>query len=368
MVEVLQFGLSENRGGIETYLRKIWRYIDKTQYHFSFIDMTGEGRFPCFYDELYATGCSFFKVTPRSVSVRKNREDIRRLFSENHFDIFHFNVNTLSYVYPVEEALRNGCHVIVHSRNAGTAPNSFITKWLHSINKVRLKRMDITRIAVSNMAGEWLFGDSHFDVYHNGVITDNFKYSKVNRQMIREDLGCLDKLVIANVGAFLPAKNHMFMVNVFEEFKKTHPNACLWFIGDGPLRKDIESVVRNKGLQSCVLFLGVRKDLEKLYAGMDLFWFPSLYEGFGSVILEAECEGVPCLVSDCIPLDALIADNTFSFDINKTTNEWVLKMDEAIKAQKSNREYCYKEIENMGASVKNEITRLEKLYSSRVNM
>ena len=366
MIEVLYFGLSANRGGIETYLYKIWRHIDHQTFHFNFIDMTGEESLPCYYDELMYDGCTFFKITPRNVSSKKNKEDIRRLFRNNNFDIFHFNVNTLSYLFPVEEALRKGCKVVVHSRSAGATANKKLTQCLHNINKIRLGHMDVCRIAVSSMAGEWMFGKSEFMVYMNGVATEEFKFLEENRKKIRKELGCSNKVVIANVGAFLPVKNHLFMVEVFEKFLDTQPEAVLWFIGDGPERPAIQQLVIKKGLIDKVQFLGIRKDMQKLYAGMDLFWFPSLYEGFGNVLLEAECEGVPCLISDCIPKDALIADNTFSFSLDAKYEDWVEKMIQALAAQKKDRSVCYKEIEEKGASVDTEIKKLEKLYRSLV--
>lgn len=366
MIEVLFFGLSTNRGGIETELYNIWKYIDHSQYHFNYIDMTGEGSLPCYYDELMHDGCSFYKITPRNVSINKNKEDIRRLFQDNHFDIFHFNVNTLSYLFPVQEALLNGCKVIVHSRSSGIAANGKLTRFLHSINRIRLSHMNVCRIAVSSMAGDWLFGKSHYEVYMSGIPTEEFKFTEENRKKIREALGCCSKVVIANVGAFLPAKNHAFMVNVFEKFLVAQPEAVLWFIGDGPGRPNIEHLVQKKGLTNKILFLGRRTDMQELYAGMDLFWFPSLYEGFGNVLLEAECEGVPCLISDCIPQDALLADNTFSFSLGETRENWIKKMMQALAAQKVDRTVCYKELEEKGASVEAEIKRLDKLYKSVV--
>ena len=364
MIEVLLFGLGTNRGGIETYLEKIWRHIDHSQFHFNFIDMNGGGNTPCFYDELVASGCAFYKITPRNVSVRKNRDEIKKLFKNNHFDIFHFNVNTLSYVLPVEEALRNGCKVLIHSRSSNATTTRLITKLLHYINRLRVQHMDLTRIAVSIMAGQWLFGNSDYEIYPNGVDTENFKFSEEKRVRIRKEFGCEEKTVIANVGAFLPVKNHRFMVNAFEEYLKINPDSSLWFIGDGPLREEIETLVRQKKLQEHILFLGVRNDMSDLYAAMDLFWFPSLYEGFGNVVLEAECEGVPCLLSDCIPQDTMVADNTFSFSLDKSLNDWALKINDAVKEQIQNRENCYKEMEMKGVSVKDEILRLETLYRS----
>lgn len=362
MINVLQFGLSENQGGIETYLYKIWKHIDHNEFCFHFLDLTPNGKHPCFYEEFSADNCAFHKVVPRNVSAAQNAADVKRLFRENRFDILHFNVNTLSYILPIEEATKAGCKVLIHSRNAGSARTRRLTRALHEVNKLRVQNMDVTRIAVSQMAGEWLFGKSAFEVYHNGVDTDRFTYTQENREAIRASLGCSEKKVIANVGAFLPAKNHRFMVDTFKEFLKLEPNAVLWFIGDGPGRAEIEALVRSRALEDKVFFLGVRQDMPELYAGMDLFWLPSLFEGYPNVLLEAQCEGVPCLLSDCIPQDARILDNTFCYSLQEPSSMWAQKIEEALNAQIKDRAACNIEMSRRGVSVKSEIEKLENLY------
>ena len=191
---------------------------------------------------------------------------------------------------------------------------------------------------------------------------EKFIYSKANRDLIRKTFHCEDKSVIANVGAFLPVKNHEFMVRAFEVYSRKNPNAVLWFIGDGAGRPAIEKMVEEKGLTEKVLFLGIRSDMAELYAGMDLFWFPSLYEGFGNVLLEAECEGVPCLTSDCIPQDACVAENTFSFSLSKSLEEWADMIDLALSAQVNDKENRYKLMDEKGFSVQKEIAKLQDLY------
>lgn len=361
MIEVLLFGLSDNMGGIETYLKKIWDNIDKSRFHFNFIDMNGANKQACFYEELSKSGATFYKITPRRESILKNRRDLKQLFKEHHFDIFHFNVNTLSYLVPVEIALKNGCAVVVHSRNAGASKNK-ITRLLHVLNKKRLQRMPVHRIAVSPLAGDWLFGSSNFDVFFNGVDTQRFQFTDENRKRIREEQRCTDKLVIGNVGAFTPAKNHRFMVEVFEKVKEKNLETVLWFVGDGDGRASIEQYVKEKGLQNDIRFLGRRSDTPAIYAALDLLWLPSLFEGFPNVVLEAECEGVPCLISDCIPQDALIMENTASFSLDESADRWAEKILVMAKWQKPIRENCYKEVDQKGFSVKAEIERLEQLY------
>ncbi len=363
MTEVLLFGLSPNRGGIETYLKKIWDHIDHSRYHFSFIDMTGEGRTACFYQELSASGCDFYRITPRSESPIKNKRDLEALFREHRFDIFHFNVNTMSYLLPVEIALKAGCKVVIHSRNAG-ADYSMLTRVLHSVNRFRAQALPVHRIAVSPMAGKWLFGKAPFAVYYNGIDTQRFQFSQEARSRARQALDCGEDVIIGNVGVFFPAKNHPFMLEAFPEIRKRVPNAKLWFVGDGPLLEGIQRQVEEKGLTPWVRFLGKRSDMPDIYAALDFFWLPSLYEGFPNAALEAQCEGLPCLISDCIPQDVLRLENAAGMSLKKKPEEWAEKIVQMLAARRENRREAAAEINEKGFSVEQEILRLERLYAS----
>ena len=363
MIEVLLFGLSTNQGGIETYLKKIWDNIDHTRFHFNFIDMTGKGNVPYFYNELKASGCRFYKVTPRNVSISRNRSDLNRLFATKKFDIFHFNVNTLSYILPVEIALKHGCKVVVHSRNGG-ASNKLITNILHQINKKRLCKLDINRIAVSALAGDWLFGESKFKVFNNGIDVEKFTFNCLSRNNLRNSLNCSDKTVIGNVGAFLPAKNHRFIIDVFNEYQKINKNSVLWLVGDGYLKEDIESYVTKQNLQNKVLFLGKRNDIPDIYSAMDIFLFPSLFEGFPNAVLEAQCEGLPCIVSDCITKEVLITDNIRAIALSDSISSWVKGIQLFTNTYHNDRKDSAAIIRKSGFSVKDEIKRLESFYIS----
>ena len=361
--EILIFGLSENQGGIETYLKKIWDNIDHSKYHFNFIDITGKNKVPCFYNEFIASGASFYKVTPRNVSFAKNRKEISELFKNNHFDVFHFNVNSLSYVFPVNEAIKNRIPVIVHSRNGGTTL-SRITLLFHYCNKMMLQAKKITRIAVSTIAGEWLFGSSRFTVYNNGVDDKRFTFSETDRQEIRNDLQCGNAHVIGNVGAFLPAKNHEFIIKVFDKVLQEDDKAVLWLIGEGPGLEAMKTLVSNLGIEQQVYFLGKRTDITKLYAGMDCFFFPSLYEGFPNAVLEAECEGLPCVISDTITKEVLIGSKSCMLNLSEDENTWVECIIQKLSEKNNDRIHAHEIVRAEGLSVEQEIERIEKLYSS----
>ena len=360
-MEILQFGLNGNLGGIEIYLKTLWSHMDHTRFHFSFI-VSKSNVPPCFYEEFKAGGCDFYSITPRRVSVRQNRKEVFELFNTHRFDLLHFNSNTLSYILPIEAAVKNGCKVIVHGHNAETART--IPRLLHGVNKRRLRKLDVNRVAVSSAAGKWFFGNDAYSVFLNGIETEKFRFTEKNREESRQEANCTDRLVIGHVGTFMPSKNHAFIIEIFENVIKRNPNAVLWLIGDGN-SDGIRRLVNEKGLSDKVVFWGRRTDLPRLYAGMDVFLFPSLFEGFGLVLLEAGCEGVPCLVSDCVPDEARnSANNIFSCSLNESADVWAKKLLKAAACQKKDRTACHSEIAKAGFSIEQEVSKMEKLYKS----
>ena len=368
MIEVLVFGLSENRGGIETYLMKIWSHIDRSSFHYSFIDMTGEGGTPCFYNELVSSGCDFYKITPRSVSPFQNKRDLKRLFENNKFDILHFNVNTMSYILPVDMALKNDCKVLVHSRNAGTS-NQPLTRLFHYVNKFRQRSMHISRIAVSDSAGKWLFGDScQYEVYNNGIDVSSYSFSADSRYKLRDSMIGSEveasSIVFGNVGAFLPAKNHAFLIEMFAQLCERFSNIYLWLIGDGPLIDDAKIRVKELRIADKVIFMGKRRDMKEIYSALDVFLFPSLYEGFPNALLEAQCAGLRCYKSNNVTEEVSLSSQVTSLPVNQGVKPWV----DAIVADVANaRIICSRQdgaskVIGAGLSVEAEVSKLEQLY------
>ena len=198
MINILYYGLSDNAGGIERYLFRIATHLNKKEFCINFID-EHEGNL-CYKKELEQLGAKFYSVVPRRQNPLKNKRQIKELFQKNHFDILHCNINTLSYIEPIMQALRAGCKVIVHSRNSGNNER-FLTRFLHKMHFIMLPKKRIIPIAVSQEAGEWLFGKRGiFTVYHNGIDIEKFRFQEDARKRIRTELKLENKIVLGHVG------------------------------------------------------------------------------------------------------------------------------------------------------------------------
>ena len=160
--------------------------------------------------------------------------------------------------------------------------------------------------ACSEEAGKWLFGKNicykkNFKVIQNAINLEEFNYSLDLRSKYRSELGIEDKFVIGHVGRFHVSKNHMFLLNVFVEVTKYKENAVLLLVGAGELEDYIRQEIDRLNLQGKVIMLGNRTDIPGLMQSMDIFVFPSIYEGLGIVVIEAQAAGLSCVMSEKIP-------------------------------------------------------------------
>lgn len=361
-IRILHYGLSPNLGGIETYLYKITSNIDLNKFEFNFL--IEEGKTPCYFDELSKLNCGFYKIPLRRNNPLKNIIGLRKIMKNEKFDIIHCHQNSLSYISPCIEGIRAGSKVIVHSRNADMN-NGSISNFLHKYNFKRLKKMDIIRVAVSDLAGNWMFGDNiPFIVLNNGIDTSTYTYSEEARRKIREEFKLYNKEVILNVGAFRIQKNHRYIIEIFREYLKIKKNSILMLVGEGELKREIMEMVNKYGITENVIFTGKRNDIPSLLSAADKFLFPSYYEGFPNALIEAECSGLPCIVSKTITEQSYIRELCTSVFLDAPISEWVNALNNSTSYE---RDYAPILIKEKELDIDSEINKLSNLYMDVLN-
>ncbi|MFT8669945.1 MAG: glycosyltransferase [Liquorilactobacillus hordei] len=173
-----------------------------------------------------------------------------------------------------------------------------MAKLLDRLHKPYVNRQKCVRLACSQSAGEWMFPHRKFRVIADAIETAAFKYSEKTRQAARHKLSLENRLVIGSVARFGPQKNLLFLVDVFHKICEVEKQAVLMLVGTGVQEPLLRQRVHQYGLGEKVLFLGARHDTASLMQAMDLMIAPSVFEGFGMSVLEAQCAGLPCYVSD----------------------------------------------------------------------
>lgn len=363
MKKILHYGLDSKLGGIETYLYKLYNNINRDEFHFDFL-VIGHKE-PCWYSEFTNMGSTFYNITPRNRNPFKNRTELDSLFKEQEFDILHCHLNTLSYIEPVLSALKNNIPVIVHSRNAG-ATKSLISNFLHKFNYLILPRKNITMLAVSDLAGSWLFGrNSNYTVVNNGLDINKYTFSDTNRKRIRAEFKINDELLLVHIGAMRIQKNHMFLLDIFKVFLTKSPNSKLLLVGDGDLKEMIVNKIKELEIQDKVILAGKRNDISDILSAADLFLFPSIFEGFPNAVLEAETSGLPCLISKNITDEVLVNENCVAVSLEENVDEWANAL--LSLNHFDDRTVGAKNIKRKGFSVNAEIIKIESIYRELIH-
>ena len=210
--------------------------------------------------------------------------------------------------------------------------------------------------AAINGWGKSAVAKGRVTILPNAIAPDRFKFNEISRREIRAKYGIKDDdFVIGHVGRFYPQKNHEFLIDVFKEVCKQKPNAKLLLLGDGPLQDNIRQKVASLGISESVLFAGLQKDPAPFYSAMDVFCFPSLWEGLGIVLLEAQYNGLPCVVSEGVPREAKISSllTYLSFDID----DWLKNICLSKNLERNNIEIICKKYD-----IRYSVEKLRTLY------
>ena len=219
-------------------------------------------------------------------------------------------------------------------------------------------------MACSVDAAHYLFGKRIGKVYilKNAINLEKFEFSNITRQTVRKNLNIENHFVIGNVGRFIEQKNHNFLIDIFHEIVKIRKDSVLLLIGDGDLEGEIKEKVKKTGINDKVIFLGSRNDVNELMMAMDLFLFPTLFEGLGIVLLEAQLSGLSCVCSNRLPQDVRITNNITFLDLNENINDWV---NECVKEKKINRNSIDLSLfTKAGYNIENESKQLKQYYDN----
>ena len=348
-------------GGVESVVMNYYRHIDRSKIQFDFICDEDSTNIP--YEEIEKLGGKVILIPPYQ-KIFKYHKKLKKILKEGNYKIVHSHINTLS-VFSLFAAKCAGVPVrIAHSHsttNKKDRKKNLVKQALRPFSKV----FATDYMCCSELAGRWLFGNKEYDkgnVYllNNAIDLDKFEYDEKIRNKKRKELNITnDTLVIGHVGRFVEQKNHSFLIDVFNEFQKQNEDAVLILVGQGPLMKEIQKKVNDLNLNKKVKFLGQRNDVNELYNVMDLFLFPSLYEGLGMVIIEAQVNGLSCLVSDKVPLAAKISKYITFFSLNNSVKKWV---EQAAKMTNKFKFRSMQKCESVNYDIKKEAKKLENKY------
>lgn len=356
MIRVLNIVGGMSCGGAETMIMNLYRNIDreKVQFDFFLVD-TGES----YYEpEIESLGGKIFVTSKRSQNLFKYCKDLFFVVKKYKYDIVHIHTaHVSSSLIPAIITFFAGAKVrICHSHNTQCAPI-----WLHKLLRPVLNLFITTRLACGDMAGKWMYGNhKKFEVLPLPVDCEKFKFSEDKRRKEREKMNITNEFVIGHVGRFEHQKNHDFLIDIFNAIVQKNSNVKLVLIGEGNLKDKIQDKIKNLDLEKNVIFTGVVPDVYNKMNAFDCIIFPSHYEGFPTVILEAQANGLPCLLSDAITPEIRLTNLVHFLPLTENVDKWSNKFFNIMKNHYDRKKY--NEIIEEKYDVKNVCNRLKDIY------
>ncbi len=284
--------------GVMSIIMNYYREMIDEAVHFDFLYFRESAT--AYDEEIKNLGGRCYKLSSPK-NVLHFEVELKKFVNEHvgEYDIVHIHDSIFAkLLYPTFK--RVGVKsVIVHSH-----ATQYSDKKLSNIRN-RILCHNITKyadtfFACSEEAGKFLFKSKPFYVMNNAIKTSKYEYSQEKRNELREKFDLNDSFIVGHVGAFVNQKNHDFLLDVFKEIKQIKQNSKLMLVGDGPLLNSVKEKSRLLGLDSDIMFLGKRTDVNELYQAMDIFVLPSFFEGLPMVGVEAQCSGLPAVFSKTI--------------------------------------------------------------------
>lgn len=361
MIRILHVVTKMGYGGLEAMLMNYYRYIDREQVQFDFLVHRPEEA--DYHDEIRALGGKIFhlpKLNPFSSSYKKALSDF--FYAHPEYKLIHVHLNCMSSVVLKVAKACGVPYRIAHSHNSNQDRN---LKYPIKMFYRRFIPQYATKLfACGDDAGYFLYGKEKFEVLNNAIDASEFRYNENEYKNLRKNFGFADdEFIIGNVGKFILQKNHFFILSIFSEIIQKIP-AKLLLIGEGELKESVEAKAKEMGMEQSVIFTGVRADISDLLKSMDLFLFPSLYEGLPVALIEAQSAGLSCLISDRIPEESIITGVVSRYSLDKSEKNWA---DKAIELRTKIRYDTYDEIVRSGYDIRENAKRLQNYYIRTYN-
>jgi glycosyltransferase involved in cell wall biosynthesis len=375
MVRVLQVVHKMHRAGAETLLMQIYRNINRDIVQFDFAVHTDE---PSHYDEeIRSLGGNIFRVPVSSRSDYWHyKQELREVLLRNGPYIgVHSHLLLLSGVI-IGVASSAGIPLrLVHSHidvdSKGNGLGRRIYRWYM---RRQIRRYATHMFAVSRPAGEWLFGqncwsDPRVQVVHNALDLSPYEALCEDKTKLRLGLGLPPRgILVGHVGRFVPQKNHRKIMEVFDQIVNLQSNAQLVLVGEGPLMEEANASAHSLGLQNQVHMLGVRNDIPEIMGALDVFLFPSLFEGLGIVLIEAQAAGVPCVVADTVPFEADVGLGLVEFlPLSARADIWANAAFDSLHLPIPPWSVRKKALKQEGYDIFEVVPWLQKVYSHAIN-
>lgn len=364
MIKILVIGYSNNRGGVETYIKNVFQNINKKdlEIHFTTIESVGEN-----YSELLENGAIVHNVVLSRHNYIKYYLFWIDFFKKNKFDILYFNTCDIVSIDILKFAKKGNVPIrIIHSHSSKDTTDKNV---LHRIEE-KISRHNIDKFAThfcacSDFSGQFMFDSRKYEIIKNGINIEKFCFDENKRTNKRYELGIENKeRAIVFVGRMNEVKDPLKAYEIFNHYSEKRKNIKLFFVGDGILLDEINDKIKKEKVEN-VSILGSRNDVAEIMMASDAFLMTSKFEGLPFVLVEAQATGLPCVVIDNVSSESKITDLVEFVEKDADLDVWASKLDAAL-SRKIDREDYSAIVANEGFDIRNTAKMIEDFIKKNI--
>lgn len=347
--------------GIGTVMVNYCKALDKNKYDLTIL--AGQPISEKYEKECREYGVHLAVLPSRYENPRNHYIALWQALKKRHYDIIHDHGNSSMMAIELTIAKMAGVkNRIAHSHNS-TCPNMKVHKLLNPY----FRTVYTKALACGQMAGKWLFGESNFEVLPNGFHTEDFVFSKENRNAIRAELGLENQLVMGHIGRINEQKNQEYLLKIFEKLAPKLNDAVLLIVGTGPDSEKIRTQIGKHPYKDKIILYGETNNPAAFYSAMDIFVFPSKYEGLPVVLLEAQISGLPCIVSDKVTREVDLGDINWQ-SIDDEPKYWAdALLSAGYRSEEERIAYRKKHLEEIKKyDITQSVKKLDRIYSDLI--
>lgn len=363
MIKILYALNDLKNGGTESFVMNYYRNLDRNRFHADFMILSGDELY--YADEIRATGGKVIHIsTDNKKDYLRNIYRVNSFLKQSDYDIIHINSCSLKFMAQIAFASKSslGVKIIGHAHSVGEPKDTLkykVSSWL--LRNIIDYNIDYAMACSIDSAKMKFFKKriqlDSFAMIPNAINTSKFEFSMESRNKIREQYNVGEAIVIGIVGRLEKWKNQSFLLDVLKKVNEIE-NTYLLMVGDGDIREELQNKAQMLGIVDRAIFAGVVDNANEYYSAMDVFCLPSFGEGFPFVLVEAQTNGLKCLVSSDVTVETNISGTVQyldRFNVDLWVNEVISNARHRIAAENINRV-----IENY--DIKNATRNLEKIY------
>lgn len=312
-------------GGTSSFVMNYYRELHSNEIQIDFL-VYGYAK-GIYDDEVKEKGSQIFHVPIRSKNPIKHHQEIKKLLNQKSFDIIHSHIDAMNgYVLSLAKKAQIKIR-ISHAHNTNHLSKHLVKQFLLNHYKRKISQVATHFLTCSLEAGYFMYPDvnkDHHLIINNAFNLKRFAFQKSLRQEIRSMLSIdPDTILVGHVGRFDYQKNHHFFIPLMTSFKQRKMNVRLICIGQGHLKNEFIRSVNEHQLNQLITVLEPVKNIEAYYSAFDTSILPSLFEGFGNTVIEAQYNGLFTVCSKHVPLETNVTIKNLYLDLEAPIDAWI---------------------------------------------